>query len=135
MDEERKPASEEFRDVIGVLFEGRSRDRRLEAIDREIDALYEKMRDYLEAANELGLVSGLGEAAFDVYVKATSDLRPDALLENEHAQGRKHELEAKVEELRARHADDIRRLAVLQAIREQTTAGGKEPAGGSTLET
>jgi hypothetical protein len=118
MDEPR-PASVEYAAVIEhVLFGGEPPDRKREAIDREIEQLYENMRDYLEAENEAALQRARREAAFALMTDGKHDERAHAKDEYDAAHDAEKRADEEVERLKREHAREIYRLRVLMRIRE-----------------
>jgi hypothetical protein len=127
-EEPQQPASIEFADLIGELFRGGpARDRELDAIDLEIDALLEGMRGYLEAARDLRLAEAREDAAFETYVHGeTRKVRAEAKHEDDRAEKELEPLRKRVGELRVQHDAEIIRLQLLWRMRDTVADESQE---------
>lgn len=114
------PIREEFADVIDVLKGEPPKDRRLDAIQLEIDGVYHSIRDYLEAEDERQLAEARSTAAFELLKSKDTNHEERQAADKEHkrAAERKRELEARADQLREQFRSEIDRLSVLWRIEQ-----------------
>ena len=133
-EEEQVPAWQEFGQAVreDLLRDSRI-DRRREAINREIEAVYEALRPYLEALDDLSLVRARLQAHYDsdLHPSADDPARPVWEQEISTLDTSVKDRQQQVDLLREQYEPQIRRLWMLRAIRakldEPTTGGPPEP--------
>jgi hypothetical protein len=133
-EEQPVPTCREFEQVIrSDLLRDERIDRRREAVNREIEAVYETLRPYLEALDDLSLVRARLQAHYDSDVSPSADdpARPVWEQEISTLDTSVKDRQQQVDLLREQYEPQMKRLWMLRAVREQlgepSEEGSAEP--------
>ena len=134
MNEQPMPTWQEFEQAVrSDLLKDGTIDRRREAINREMEAVYETLRPYLEAVDDLSLVRARLQAFYDSDPYPSADDPARVVWEQEIStlDTSVKDRQQQVDLLGEQYDPQIKRLWMLRAIRdkldEPTTGGTPQP--------